>query len=295
MSVIDQKVMLNNGKEMPVFGLGVFRSAKEDTAQAVKHAIDQGYRLIDTAAIYENEIEVGLGIAQSNVDRNELFITTKLWLTDFGFHEAFKAHQKSLRKLGLEKVDLYLIHWPMPMHWDKTLAAWKALVEIYNDGLVGSIGVSNFEPEYIERLIDAHSVVPSVNQIELHPYFQQKDLRDYHNHHDIVTQAWSPIGGVDSYGMQGRNRDILNDETIIEIAGVHNKTPAQVILRWHLQHEIAIIPKSVNLNRIIENSQIFDFELDEIDMVEIDGLNMGLRGGLIPYENEKGYGLKISD
>ena len=294
MNKIDYRVTLNNGELMPIFGLGVFQSAPEDTVTAVKSAIKHGYRLIDTAAIYENEREVGQAIKESGINREDLFVTTKLWLTDFGFDEAFDAYNKSLKKLGLDYVDLYLIHWPMPMRWQDTLDAWKALVTLYNEGKVASIGVSNFEPEMIERLIDASSVIPAVNQIELHPYFQQKDLRDFHLQHNIVTQAWSPLGAVDIY--RGKNaRNIFENEVIKGIAKIHQKTVAQIILRWHVQHNIAIIPKSVHESRIIENSQITDFLLSSVEMNAIDRLNMGLRGGLIPYENDKGYGVQISE
>ena len=294
MNTIDHKLTLNNGKLMPMFGLGVFQSPRNETVAAVKTAIKQGYRLIDTAAIYENEREVGQAIKESGIKREELFVTTKLWLTDFGFDEAFDAYGTSLKKLGLDYVDLYLLHWPMPMHWEATLDAWNALIGLYNQGRIGSIGVSNFEPEMIERLIDAGSVVPAVNQVELHPYFQHKDLRDYHAKHGIVTQAWSPLGAVDVYGTRSTGRNIFDNEMVKDIAAAHNKTVAQVILRWHVQHNIAIIPKSVHESRIIENSQITDFFLTHPEMYAIDKLNMGLRGGQIPYENQNGYGVQIS-
>ena len=294
MNSIDYKVTLNNGKKMPLFGLGVYQSPRNETVSAVKQAISQGYRLIDTAAIYENEREVGQAIKESGVKREELFITTKLWLTDFGFDEAFKAYDASLKKLGLDYVDLYLLHWPMPMHWEVTLDAWNALIALYNQGRIGSIGVSNFEPEMIERLIEAGSVVPAVNQIELHPYFQHKDLRDYHDRNSIITQAWSPLGAVDVYGINAKGRNIFFDEVINDIAKHYNKTVAQVILRWHVQHNIAVIPKSVHQSRIIENSEITDFSLNDDAMNAIDALNQGLRGGQIPYENDRGYGVEIS-
>ena len=294
MNSIDYKVTLNNGKKMPLFGLGVYQSPRNETVSAVKQAISQGYRLIDTAAIYENEREVGQAIKESGVKREELFITTKLWLTDFGFDEAFKAYDASLKKLGLDYVDLYLLHWPMPMHWEVTLDAWNALIALYNQGRIGSIGVSNFEPEMIERLIEAGSVVPAVNQIELHPYFQHKDLRDYHDRNSIITQAWSPLGAVDVYGINAKGRNIFFDEVINDIAKHYNKTPAQIILRWHVQHNIAVIPKSVHQSRIIENSEITDFSLNDDAMNAIDALNQGLRGGQIPYENDRGYGVEIS-
>lgn len=294
MNSIDYKVTLNNGKKMPLFGLGVYQSPRNETVSAVKQAISQGYRLIDTAAIYENEREVGQAIKESGVKREELFITTKLWLTDFGFDEAFKAYDASLKKLGLDYVDLYLLHWPMPMHWEVTLDAWNALIALYNQGRIGSIGVSNFEPEMIERLIEAGSVVPAVNQIELHPYFQHKDLRDYHDRNSIITQAWSPLGAVDVYGINAKGRNIFFDEVINDIAKHYNKTPAQIILRWHVQHNIAVIPKSVHESRIIENSEITDFSLNDDAMNAIDALNQGLRGGQIPYENDRGYGVQIS-
>lgn len=294
MNSIDYKVTLNNGKKMPLFGLGVYQSPRNETVSAVKQAISQGYRLIDTAAIYENEREVGQAIKESGVKREELFITTKLWLTDFGFDEAFKAYDASLKKLGLDYVDLYLLHWPMPMHWEVTLDAWNALIALYNQGRIGSIGVSNFEPEMIERLIEAGSVVPAVNQVELHPYFQHKDLRDYHDRNSIITQAWSPLGAVDVYGINAKGRNIFFDEVINDIAKHYNKTPAQIILRWHVQHNISVIPKSVHESRIIENSEITDFSLNDDAMNAIDALNQGLRGGQIPYENDRGYGVEIS-
>jgi 2,5-diketo-D-gluconate reductase A len=259
----DQPTMtLNDGRGMPQFGLGVWQTPQDEAAVVVKTAIEAGYRAIDTAAIYGNERGVGEGLMAAGVDRSDLFVTTKLWNDRQGFDTALKAFDSSLLRLGLETVDLYLIHWPAPRK-DLYVDSWRALVRLQQEGRALSIGVSNFEPEHIQRLIDETGVVPSVNQIELHPTFQQLRHRDFHQGHGIVTESWSPLG-------QGKE---LTDPVIGKIAARHGKTPAQIIIRWHLDSGLIVIPKSVTPSRIRENIAVFDFTLDTEDMTAIAALD----------------------
>ena len=273
-------ITLNNGVELPALGLGVFQSPPAETVTAVESALAAGYRLIDTAAAYANEREVGEGIRRSGVPRDEVFIETKVWISDYGYDATLHAFEKSTRKLGVDRLDLLLLHQPLPSAFDRTLEAYRALEQLLGDGRVRAIGVSNFMPGHLDRLLGERSVVPAVNQIEVHPYFQQRALQRVHAEHGIATQAWSPIGGITSYrGMAKRSFD---DPTLREIAQRHGKSAAQVMLRWHLQEGRSAIPKSVKPARIAENFDVFDFELTAAELTAIDGLHTGARGGPDP-------------
>jgi diketogulonate reductase-like aldo/keto reductase len=273
-------ITLNNGVELPALGLGVFQSPPAETVTAVESAMAAGYRLIDTAAAYLNEREVGEGIRRSGVRRDEVFIETKVWISDYGYDATRHAFDKSARKLGVDRLDLLLLHQPLPSAFERTLHAYRALEKLLADGSVRAIGVSNFMPHHLERLLNETSVVPSVNQIEVHPYFQQTALQRVHAEHGVATQAWSPIGGITSYrGMEKRSFD---DPTLLEIARHHGKSAAQVMLRWHLQQGRSAIPKSVKPARIAENFDVFDFELTREQVAAIDALDAGVRGGPEP-------------
>jgi len=273
-------ITLNNGVQMPALGLGVFQSSPEETAGAVEAAIGGGYRLIDTAAAYFNEREVGEGIRKSGIDRSELFIETKVWISDYGYDATLHAFDKSARKLGVDQLDLLLLHQPLATAFDRTLGAYRALERLLADGRVRAIGVSNFMPEHLDRLLAGTSVVPAVNQIEVHPYFRQTALQRLHAEHGIVTQAWSPIGGITSY--RPAERSAFEDPTLLEIGRRHGKSAAQVMLRWHLQAGRSAIPKSVKPARIAENFDVFGFELSGEQMAAIDALDTGVRGGPEP-------------
>ena len=294
MSTKNPSIRLNNGVQMPALGLGVFQSPPAETATAVAAAVATGYRLIDTAAAYMNEREVGEGMRRSGVARDEVFVETKVWISDYGYDATLHAFDKSSRKLGVERLDLLLLHQPLPSAFDRTLDAYHALERLLADGRVRAIGVSNFMPEHLERLLATASVVPAVNQIEVHPYFQQAALQRLHAQHGIATQAWSPIGGITSYrGMEKRSFD---DPTLLEIARVHGKSPAQVMLRWHLQQGRSAIPKSVRPERIAENFDVFDFELTREQMAAIDALETGVRGGPEPDSiTLANYGIPIPE
>jgi diketogulonate reductase-like aldo/keto reductase len=273
-------ITLNNGVGLPALGLGVFQNRPAETAAAVQAALETGYRLIDTAAAYGNEREVGEGIRRSGIARDEVFVETKVWISDYGYEAALHAFEKSVRKLGVDRLDLLLLHQPLPSAFDRTLDAYRALETLLHDGMVRSIGVSNFMPGHLARLLAVATVVPAVNQIEVHPYFQQAALQRLHAQHDIATQAWSPIGGITSYrGMEKRSFD---DPTLLEIARQYGKSAAQVMLRWHLQEGRSAIPKSVRRERIVENFAIFDFELTREQVAAIDDLETGVRGGPEP-------------
>jgi diketogulonate reductase-like aldo/keto reductase len=271
---------LNNGVEMPALGLGVFQSSPEDTARAVEAALADGYRLIDTAAAYGNEREVGEGIRRSGVARDEVFIETKVWISDYGYDETRHAFDKSAGKLGVDRLDLLILHQPLPSAFERTLDAYRALESLLADGKVRAIGVSNFMPEHLDRLLAEASVVPAVNQIEVHPYFQQTELQAMHAEHGILTQAWSPIGGITSYG--DAERSTFEDPTLNEIGERHGKSAAQVMIRWHLQQGRSAIPKSTRSARIAENFDVFDFELSREELAAIDALGTGERGGPEP-------------
>jgi diketogulonate reductase-like aldo/keto reductase len=273
-------ITLNNGVELPAIGLGVFQTPPDVTTTAVQEALRAGYRHIDTAAAYMNEREVGEGIRLSGVPREEIFIETKLWISDYGYEAALHGFEKSAKKLGVEQIDLLLLHQPLTTRFDLTLDAYRALEKLLAEGKVRAIGVSNFVPEYLERLLAETSVVPAVNQIELHPYYQQKEVQSLHAQHGILTQAWSPIGGITSYG--GAEKSAFEDPTLLEIGREHGKSAAQVMLRWHLQQGRSAIPKSTRAERIAENFDVFDFELTNGQLAAIDALDTGVRGGPDP-------------
>ncbi|MCL2644910.1 MAG: aldo/keto reductase, partial [Betaproteobacteria bacterium] len=254
---------LNDGSQIPQLGFGTWQTPEETAAAAVSTALAAGYRLIDTASIYGNEAGVGEGILASGVPRKEIFVTTKLWNSHQGYDEALRAYDESLRRLRLEYVDLYLIHWPMPIR-GRYLDSWRALVALKKEGRVRSIGVSNFQVPHLQHLFDETGVLPSVNQIELHPYFQQRPLRMFHAQHGIITESWSPLG---------QGGALLRDRKILRIAKMHQKTAAQVVLRWHLDSGLVAIPKSVKPKRIRENLNVFDFQLSSVDFALLDGLD----------------------
>ena len=272
---------LNNGVVMPALGFGVFQTPPEQTVACVLEALRVGYRLIDTAASYFNEREVGEGIRQSGLDRSEVFIETKLWISDYGYDQALHAFDKSAGKLGVDQIDLLLLHQPLPTDFAKTVGAYKALEALLADGRVRAIGVSNFMPDVLADLLAQTSVVPSVNQVEVHPYFRQPDVQAADAGYGILTQAWSPMGGITSYRGDS-SRSTFNDPTIGEIAQAHGRTPAQVMLRWHLQQGRSAIPKSVNPERIASNFAVFGFELSTDELAQMDGLDTGVRGGPEP-------------
>ncbi|MEU3188606.1 aldo/keto reductase [Streptomyces sp. NPDC006923] len=264
-------VTLNNGVTIPQLGFGVFQVPDQETTAAVTSALEAGYRSIDTAAVYGNEAGVGRAIASSGTARDELFVTTKLWNADQGYDTTLTAFDASLEKLGLDHVDLYLIHWPTPAR-DKYLDTWRALEKLLADGRTRAIGVSNFQPAHLRRLLDHSGIVPAVNQVELHPALQQSELRAFHAKHNIATEAWSPLA-------QGA---LLKDEAIAAIAERHGKSAAQVVLRWHLQLGNIVIPKSVTPARIRENIDVFDFALAQDDIDAITALDRGMRTGPDP-------------
>ena len=265
-------IELTNGVRMPQLGYGVFQIPDDETATAVKAALEAGYRSIDTAAVYGNEKGVGQAIAESGIARDELFVTTKLWNSAQGYDSTLKAFDESMTKLGLEQLDLYLIHWPTPRR-DKSLDTWKAFEKLYADGRVRAIGVSNFQPAHLERLLDVAEVAPSVNQVELHPYLQQPELREFDAKHGIATEAWSPLA---------KGGSLLGDPAIADLAVKHSRTPAQIVLRWHLQLGNVVIPKSATPSRIEENFDLFGFTLTEQEMESLTPLDRAERTGPDP-------------
>lgn len=262
---------LNNGVRIPQFGLGVFQIPPEETAAAVREALEAGYRHLDTAQMYRNEKGVGEGIRDSGVPREEIFVTTKLANDAHGHDNAINALEGSLQRLGLDYVDLYLIHWPLP-HQDRYVTTWHGFEELLRAGKARAIGVSNFQIAHLERLAAESATVPAVNQIELHPALQQPDLRAYHQAHGIVTEAWSPLA-------QG---EVLEDPLLAELAEKHGKTPAQIVLRWHIQLGNVVFPKSSSPKRMRENIDIFDFSLSDSDLDVLSGLDEGRRTGFDP-------------
>jgi diketogulonate reductase-like aldo/keto reductase len=265
------QLTLNDGVEIPQLGFGVFQVPPDETAEAVTRAFGTGYRHIDTAAAYQNEAAVGQAVRASGLERDEVFITTKCFNDDHGYEQARKAFQASLERLELEFVDLYLIHWPVPSQ-DKYVETWKAFIELKSEGLVRSIGVSNFQPAHLRRLVDETGVTPSVNQVELHPRFQQRGLRREHEELGIATEAWSPLA-------QGA---VLDDPAVTQIAEAHDRTPGQVVIRWHLQLGNVVIPKSVTPERIEENYDVFGFHLSDAEMSQLEELDAGERTGPDP-------------
>jgi 2,5-diketo-D-gluconate reductase A len=265
-------VRLNAGTSMPQLGFGVFKVPNDQATDAVLAAFDAGYHSIDTAAMYRNEEGVGRAIAQSGLPRHELFITTKLDNDAHGTDEALRAFEESRSRLGLDYLDLYLIHWPLPAQ-DRYVETWRALERLHSEGLARAVGVSNFTAGHLRRLVTETDVVPALNQVELHPYLTQEPLRAFDAQHGIATEAWSPLA---------KGGELLSDPVITALAQKYDKTPAQVVLRWHLQLGNVVIPKSVTPSRIRENIDVFDFELAEDDVTSIDDLNRDERTGPDP-------------
>jgi 2,5-diketo-D-gluconate reductase A len=286
---------LNDGVETPVLGFGVFQTAPEETIAAVEAALETGYRHIDTAAAYGNERQVGEAIRRSGLAREEIFIETKVWITDFGYDETLHAYDKAAGKLGVEQIDLLILHQALPGEFELTIAAYKALEKLYADGKVRAIGVSNFMPRHLDRLLAETEVVPAVNQIEVHPYFRQSELLAFDEAHGILNQAWAPIGGITFY-REGPHTSTLENPVIGEIAAAHSKTPAQVMLRWHIQQGRQVIPKSVTPSRIAENFDVFDFDLSAEQLAAIDALDTGVRGGPEPEAiTRENYAMEIRE
>ena len=270
---------LNNGVTLPQIGFGVYQTPPEETMVAVQAALEVGYRHIDTAAAYGNEKGVGEALRRSGFDRSDVFVETKVWVTDYGYDQTLHAFEKASAKLGLDQIDLLILHQANPTEFDKTIASYKALETLLADGKLRAIGVSNFLPVRLERLLNETEVVPTVNQIEVHPYTQQRELQDFNRAHGILTQAWSPIGGLRTYS----NGDTpLTNPTIVAIGEAHAKSPAQVMLRWHIQEGRQVIPKSVKPARIAENFDVFDFELSGDELAAIDALEQGMT--MVPDE-----------
>ncbi|MHA6801503.1 aldo/keto reductase [Bounagaea algeriensis] len=267
-------VTLNTGASMPQLGYGVFQVPDNEVVEPILTALRAGYRKIDTAAVYGNEEGVGKAIAESGLSRDELFITTKLWNDRQGYDSTLQAFDESLDRLGLDHVDLYLIHWPLPAK-DQFVDTWKAFERLHNEGRAKAIGVSNFHVPHLRRLFEETDVVPALNQVELHPNLPQTDLRAFHAEHGIATEAWSPLG---------RNNGLLDSSTVTSLAEKYGKTPGQIVLRWHIQLGNVTIPKSVTPERIEANIDVFDFELAEDDMQSITGLETGERVGPNPEE-----------
>jgi len=265
------RLALRDDGDIPQLGFGVFQVPPEDTADVATRALLAGYRHIDTAAAYRNEAQVGQAIHAAGLDREDVFITTKCFNDSHGYEEARQAFKDSLQRMDLTYLDLYLIHWPVPSH-DKYVDTWKAFIELQSEGLIRSIGVSNFQPAHLERLISETDVTPSVNQVELHPLFQQAGLRREHEELGVLTEAWSPLA----------RGQVLDDPAIAEIAEAHGKTAGQVVIRWHLQLGNVVIPKSATQSRIEENFDVFDFELGESEMEAIEALDSGDRIGPDP-------------
>ncbi|MFI6707034.1 aldo/keto reductase [Nonomuraea sp. NPDC050478] len=262
--------LYRDGVEIPQLGLGVWKVTDDEAERAVLTALEAGYRHIDTATLYRNEEGVGRAVRASGIPREKLFVTTKLWNSDHDRVE--RAFDESLARLGLDHVDLYLIHWPAPKQ-NKYVQAWRGLEKIYRDGRARAIGVSNFTVGTLTRLMDETDIVPCINQIELHPYFQQHEMREFHDKNGILTEAWSPLGS---------GRGLLEDPALAVLSDKHNRTPAQIVLRWHIQIGNVVIPKSVTPSRIKENIDVFDFILDREDMAAIGAMNAGRRLGLDP-------------
>ena len=288
-------ITLNNGVEMPALGLGVFQTPPDETRTAVTAALDTGYRHIDTAAAYGNEREVGEAVHASALGRAGVFLETKIWISDYGYDETLHGFEKSAGKLGIDQIDLLILHQALPTDFDRTLGAYRALEQLLADGRVRAIGVSNFMVDHLTQLLEHATVVPAVNQIEVHPYFQQPEVQAFDAERGIVTQAWSPIGGITFY-RGGEHTSTLEDPTIVRIGEAHGKSPAQVMLRWHLEQGRQVIPKSTKPQRIAENSAVFDFELTADERTAIDALDTGRRGGPEPADVDlETFGMPIPE
>ena len=291
-----QTVTLNNGVEMPPLGFGVFQTPPEETRRAVAAALDTGYRHIDTAASYGNEREVGDAVGASAVGRAGVFLETKIWISDYGYEQTLHGFDESAGKLGVEQIDLLILHQPLPTSFDRTLEAYRALEQLLEDGKVRAIGVSNFMVDHLTKLLEKANVVPAVNQIEVHPYFQQREVQALHAEHGILTQAWSPIGGITFYREGGAHTSTLQDPVIGGIAQAHAKSPAHVMLRWHLQQGRSAIPKSTKPHRIAENFDVSNFELTAGELAAIDALDTGKRGGPEPADiTLEAFGMPIPE
>jgi 2,5-diketo-D-gluconate reductase A len=267
-------IPLLDGNTLPQLGLGVYKVDNDLAAPLVSHALNNGYRLIDTASMYENEVGVGQGIRDSGVPREEVLVATKFWMDDLGFENTLKAFDKSLKLLGLDYLDLYLIHWPAPKRGLLYVDSWKAMEKLKNEGLIRSIGVCNFHTHYIDEILKVAEHKPVLNQVELHPWLTQDKVLDYDNSHKIVTQAWSPLA-------RGK---ILEEDMLATVGSKYGKSVAQVVLRWHIQRGVAVIPKSNSKDRIVENMNVFDFELSDEEMAAISALNSGFRTGVDPED-----------
>ena len=284
----------NNAVVMPALGLGVFQTPPDETATAVETALATGYRHIDTAAAYANEVGVGEGLRRSGIPRSDVFIETKVWVVDYGYDQTLHAFEKSAAKLGVDQIDLLILHQPMPQHFERTREAYRALETLLADGKARAIGVSNFMPHHLDALMETATVTPAINQVELHPYFTQPAVQAADAARGVVTQAWSPIGGITFY--RESNGSVLDDTTLAEIAAAHGKTPAQVMLRWHLQQGRSAIPKSTKPTRIAENFDVFDFELSGDELARIDALDTGHRGGPDPDAvDPSSWGLEVPE
>ena len=271
---------LNNGVTLPAIGLGVFQTPPAETVAAVRSALEVGYRHIDTAAAYGNEREVGEALRRSGIPREEVVLETKVWISDYGYDTTLHAWEKSARKLGVDQIDLLILHQPLPSDFDQTIGAYEALQNLLDQDKVRAIGVSNFRPETLQELIEETEVVPAVHQIELHPYVAQRTTQAFNAEHGILTQAWSPIGGITFYRNEaGQARGTLDDPVIGSLARTHGKSPAQVMLRWHVQQGRSAIPKSVSPERIAENFDVFDFDLSADELAALDALDTGGRTG----------------
>jgi 2,5-diketo-D-gluconate reductase A len=265
---------LLDGNTIPKLGLGVYKVDNDLAAPLVSHALTNGYRLIDTASMYENEVGVGRGIVDSGVPRDQVQVATKFWLDDLGYENTLKAFDKSLKLLGLDYLDIYLIHWPAPKRGLLYVDSWKAMEKLKNEGLVRSIGVCNFHPHHVDEILKVAEHKPVLNQVELHPWLTQDQVLEYDNSHSILTQAWSPLA-------RGK---ILEEDMLAELARSHGKSVAQIVLRWHIQRGIAVIPKSNSMERITENMNVFDFELSEQEIASISALNSNFRTGVDPED-----------
>jgi 2,5-diketo-D-gluconate reductase A len=265
---------LLDGNTIPKLGLGVYKVDNDLAAPLVSHALTNGYRLIDTASMYENEVGVGRGIIDSGVPRDQVQVATKFWMDDLGYENTLKAFDKSLKLLGLDYLDFYLIHWPAPKRGFLYVDSWRAMEKLKNEGLVRSIGVCNFHPHHVDEILKVAEHQPVLNQVELHPWLTQDKVLEYDNSHSILTQAWSPLA-------RGK---ILEEDMLAELAKSHGKSVAQIVLRWHIQRGVAVIPKSNSMERITENMNVFDFELSEQEMVSISLLNSNFRTGVDPED-----------
>lgn len=286
---------LNNGVQIPALGLGVYQASPEQTVGAVAAALDCGYRHVDTDAAYGNELEVGRALHASGLAREEVFVETKIWISDYGYEETLHGYAKSAGKLGLDELDLLILHQALPSDFQRTIGAYRALETLLEQGRVRAIGVSNFMPEHLEQLLEATDVVPAINQVECHPYFRQSELLALNEELGILTQSWSPIGGITFY-RDGEHSSTLEDPTLVEVAANHGRSTAQVMLRWHLQQGRQVIPKSVTPQRLAENFDVFGFQLSDEELAAIDALDTGRRGGPEPTDiTLEAYGRPIPE